>query len=276
MTTATRPLPAHGTYARANGCPGYRPPCKCTPCVTKHRAERKRLKVNRQLGRSSLIDVTPARERLTQLHQDMSWSALAKATRSDSSNLMAIYRGDRKEITRTTHNKIMSVPLPSTKIGTYCIDATGTRRRIQALQVTGRALATIAEAAQTTTWRLHLIADGHQSTVSPAIAERVAAAYRQLTCRPVEFNRFTNRTRNNAAAKGWHGPAAWDDDIDDPTAQPELDEPKATGPIELQPCGTTAAYRRHLRRNEPIDIACRQANSVDAAERKAARKRVAA
>lgn len=28
---------------------------------------------------------------------------------------------------------------------------------------------------------------------------------------------------------------------------------------ELKPCGTPAAYRRHLRRNEPVDDACRAA-----------------
>jgi hypothetical protein len=29
---------------------------------------------------------------------------------------------------------------------------------------------------------------------------------------------------------------------------------------DVKPCGTTAAYRRHARRGEPIDEACRQAN----------------
>lgn len=32
---------------------------------------------------------------------------------------------------------------------------------------------------------------------------------------------------------------------------------------ELKPCGTLAAYRRHLRRGDPIDEACRQAAARD-------------
>lgn len=30
---------------------------------------------------------------------------------------------------------------------------------------------------------------------------------------------------------------------------------------ELEPCGTRAAYRRHLRRGDPVDEACRQAEA---------------
>lgn len=30
-------------------------------------------------------------------------------------------------------------------------------------------------------------------------------------------------------------------------------------PRVLQPCGTLAAYRRHVRHHEPVDDACRQA-----------------
>lgn len=46
----------------------------------------------------------------------------------------------------------------------------------------------------------------------------------------------------------------------------------ATGSDDLKPCGTTAAYRRHLRRNEPIDEACRQANLRADAEKRARRR----
>ena len=41
---------------------------------------------------------------------------------------------------------------------------------------------------------------------------------------------------------------------------------------ELKPCGTWAAYRRHLRRCEPVDDACRKAASAYVTRRRAARK----
>jgi len=41
---------------------------------------------------------------------------------------------------------------------------------------------------------------------------------------------------------------------------------------ELRPCGTWAAYRRHLRRCEPIDDACRKAATAYVMAQRAARK----
>ncbi|MEU1800819.1 hypothetical protein [Streptomyces sp. NPDC019937] len=38
-----------------------------------------------------------------------------------------------------------------------------------------------------------------------------------------------------------------------------LKAPRRTRP--LAPCGTLAAYQRHMRKHEPIDDACRQANT---------------
>lgn len=43
----------------------------------------------------------------------------------------------------------------------------------------------------------------------------------------------------------------------------------------LRGCGTSAAYRRHQRKNEPIDEACRRANALDKAERRAAQRAAA-
>ncbi|MGW7262143.1 WhiB family transcriptional regulator [Streptomyces sp. NPDC054842] len=46
-----------------------------------------------------------------------------------------------------------------------------------------------------------------------------------------------------------------------PSATPDRSRPAATKP---PPCGTRAAYQRHLRRREPVDEACRAANSRSA------------
>lgn len=47
--------------------------------------------------------------------------------------------------------------------------------------------------------------------------------------------------------------------------EPPVPEPtprKHTGGRPLAPCGTRAAYERHLRRKEPVDDACREANNA--------------
>ena len=41
---------------------------------------------------------------------------------------------------------------------------------------------------------------------------------------------------------------------------------------KLAPCGTFTAYRRHLRREEPVDDACQQAAADEARERRAAKR----
>jgi hypothetical protein len=43
-----------------------------------------------------------------------------------------------------------------------------------------------------------------------------------------------------------------------------------TGRIPLQPCGTTAAYQRHMRHDEDPCEACREANRRSLRERRAA------
>lgn len=48
------------------------------------------------------------------------------------------------------------------------------------------------------------------------------------------------------------------------------------GARHLMPCGTTAAYRRHIRRGEPVDEPCAQASRLDGAQRKAAARKAAA
>jgi len=59
------------------------------------------------------------------------------------------------------------------------------------------------------------------------------------------------------------------------TLQRRLLGTRRRGTTTLQPCGTTAAYRRHLRRGDVIDDACAEANRVASANRKAARKEAA-
>lgn len=41
------------------------------------------------------------------------------------------------------------------------------------------------------------------------------------------------------------------------------------GARQLAPCGTTAAHRRHTRRGEPVDAACREAARLDSQMRAA-------
>jgi hypothetical protein len=94
-------------------------------------------------------------------------------------------------------------------------DATGTRRRLQALCALGWTTDIIGQ---------HLHVDGkvirhfiQTKTVTTTTASRVRAIYDQLSMTPGP----STITRKRSAAKAWVVPLAWDDDsIDDPHAEP--------------------------------------------------------
>lgn len=106
------------------------------------------------------------------------------------------------------------------------IDATGTRRRIQALMVLGWPLRTIMadKLGYSPKSYPHRLATAPR--VTPGLAKRVAALYDELSMTPGP----SKRTRNRALQAGFLPPLAWDDDrIDDPTYQPtQLEEDDET------------------------------------------------
>ncbi|MFF7022970.1 hypothetical protein ACFY97_18455 [Streptomyces klenkii] len=215
MNENPRPLPAHGTYARANGSPGYREPCKCDPCVLKMRAKRKQQKINRQLGRPARMDASQARNRLLKLNKTMGWNDIAAAAGCSHRHLYLIATGKVPQINRGTHNKIMAAR-QGVSGGIY-IDPTGSIRRVRALQAIGHTLKTIAETAGSAESRIQPLAAGCP-LMRRKLADKVARAYKVLADKPGS----STRSKNRAAAAAWAPPGAWDDDtIDDPTAHPE-------------------------------------------------------
>jgi hypothetical protein len=274
---STKALPDHGTYRRANGGYGAYEPCRCDPCRAVARAQRKLDHYRKATGASRLVPAGPARDRIRTMRRDMSWAAIAAATGCDPSTLTSIAFGHRRTVVRTTHNKIMAAKVtPSTEPDSWT-NATGTVRRVRALAVMGYSCRAIADAIHTDPMHVHAIAMGHCDHVRYRTAQSIARAYRRLVLRPLPTDRYTSRTRNAAQLRGWHGPAAWDD-IDNPAALPDDDSPTegVKELTELRPCGTLAAYRRHLRNKEVIDPACREANRLAQQEKAALKKKAAA
>jgi hypothetical protein len=99
------------------------------------------------------------------------------------------------------------------------VDATGTRRRIQALMVLGWSLAALTGrlGLARTNYSLRRILD--QQHVRRTTAERVAALYDELWGCPGP----SDQVREDALAVGYCSALAWDDEtIDDPDARPVL------------------------------------------------------
>ncbi|MGA5869307.1 hypothetical protein [Streptomyces cinereoruber] len=230
-----RPLPPHGTYARAKGSRGYRAACLCDPCNLERRRAEKRSRINRERGIVSFVDPAAAQAHLRLLHETMAWDDMAEAIGLPLSNLNLIYAGRRTKIRPETEAKILAtVPRLS---GTQLIDATGSTRRIQALLYVGHSLRTIAAECGTARMRIHKLSIGAQEGIRRRHADHIAKTYKRLAFQPPERTRFTVRTMNAAKARGWHGPLAWDD-IDDPACVPDAGAADSDNRDEL------AAYRR--------------------------------
>lgn len=112
-------------------------------------------------------------------------------------------------------------------LGQY-VDATGTRRRLQALIVIGHSTTALAEHLQVTRQAVADILT--RDRVHPATSARVAAIYGPLSAAPPTLNLsltdtdrgYLRRAIDRARALGYMPPLAWDDvDIDDPHVRPD-------------------------------------------------------
>lgn len=140
--------------------------------------------------------------------------ALAKLVYGDGKRGM----GPSKRIRRETAERIMAVQATiDTLAPGASIDATGTRRRAQALYAIGWSWSDQARALGIAQSNYHRSVNVNPK-VSVARARLVRDLYDRLSMTPGP----SERARQNGARKGYPVPLAWDDDlIDDPSAEPD-------------------------------------------------------
>jgi hypothetical protein len=103
-------------------------------------------------------------------------------------------------------------------------DATGTLRRGQALAFIGYPIYRIASGIPMAHNGLCTILTSEPATVRLEVATGMTALYRRLVRKPGGSVKAAALARR----RNWNGPLAWDEStIDDPTAEPEVDEPYA-------------------------------------------------
>lgn len=169
----------------------------------------------------TLVSAEPARQHIELLRQTMHWHNMIAATGCASETLYRIYHGKRTEICATTATKILNTQPQHTADLAHLVDATGTKRRIRALQAIGHTYLDIANAGGGTPRGLQKLATGNRSQTKRTLAEQVEVAYEQLSRTPAEPSRKATLVRNIAADRNWDSPEAWAGvDMDDPDAQP--------------------------------------------------------
>lgn len=265
----TRTPPAHGErrcYLRG---------CRRPECSDAHYRYMSRYRLDRERGQQRRVDSAPTADHIRTL-LDAGWNKRQIAAAARCSHRVVTDLAARRypNVLPRIADGVLAIAPHSVPAPAQYADATGTIRRVRALTAMGYPIAHLSTAIGIWPANLGRIARGELTQVTVATAKATTAVYRELCRRPGP----SQAARSRAEREGWHGPIAWGADIDDPAAEPEVEskEKVASGPIILQPCGTPAAYRRHLRRGEPIDGACRAANSRAAADRKHAKAQVAA
>lgn len=240
-------LPPHGSLSRHK-----HHGCDCEPCHTNYRAYENRRNRLRGYGTwQPLVDVQPARSHVSNLvAAGYTIHSIAAASGTDGGTLQRVLYGPNKTLRTETAKRLLALQASDMRLSeNRTIDATGTRRRLQALVAIGWPVTHIARHIGTHPRPLTELTRAEH--VSRRNAQRVGIAYRRLCALSpasdgVPRNQIT-AARRMAAARHWASPLAWDDNIDDPQAQPDLDGvtnrhriAKRANPVEI------AAEVRHL------------------------------
>lgn len=218
----TKPLPAHGTLSRHKHYG-----CTCETCHSNYRTYENRRSRLRGYGIwQPLVDITPVREHVSNLvAAGYTIRSIWEAASTDAATLQRVLYGPNKTLRAETAQRLLAVSASDLTLSNYrTIDATGTRRRIQALVAIGWPLTHIARHLGIHPRPLTNLTRVDRVTLTTA--RRIEAGYRRLSGldpnrNGVPQNQATT-ARRTATARGWHGPLAWDD-IDDPAALPEAD-----------------------------------------------------
>lgn len=232
MTTATRPIPPHGSEARYQGAIG-RPGCRCRTCITGWTQAGQRRRLAHLAGQPPKIpagEITAHLKLLTDA--GMSYSAIARAADVDRDTVTEHARGNHPTIRRSRAVRILAVR-PEHADPQSLVSSLGTRRRIQTLYAAGHGAYTIAKHAEITPRGIDYILNGARATVTIATRNAISAAYRALADQAAS----NLRTQRRAEAEGWPGPGYWGED--------DFEDPDFTPVTQVQPKrDDTAALRR--------------------------------
>lgn len=224
--------------------------CRCDACSAANTAAMAELRRVRAAARwdtgrsatpSGLVDAGPAREHLrTLMAAGMGPKTIAERGGVAHGSISAIIYGksmrdpkrsrpQRKRIRRDLERRILAVRLDLADRA--LVDATGTRRRLQALVAIGWSQRALAQRAGLTHGSLNKVVLGHARQVFARTARAVVDLYDELWDAPPisdDWRRLAviKRVKRAAETAGWAPPLAWsDDEIEDPGARPEWGEP---------------------------------------------------
>jgi DNA-binding CsgD family transcriptional regulator len=205
------------THTPSRGC--YQRGCQRPECARKNYEYMSRLRLEHHRGQRRRCSAAQTRHHIERLiAAGWNQAQVARAAGLAHRTVGTVMR-DASNVSNRTALAILSVPIGPAPADTRDVDATGTVRRVRALVAIGHPVAHLAQQFGIYPTALGNIARGELQNVRATTADTIALEYRELCRTPGP----SQRARNEARRKGWHGPLAWDD-IDDPNCEPEIDE----------------------------------------------------
>jgi ribosomal protein L17 len=200
--------------------------CRC-PLCTKAAAQYNKMRVVRrhQGTWQPFTDAAPVRQYVTTLHAaGVSWNTVATLAGVADTTIRALMTAGRPTIRTAAAAKILAVRPTLDDLPDWGkVDATGSRRRIQALMVAGWSAQLLARLLGVDRSMLRKMMTRPTVRVynARAIRDLFAAMWNQFPLAEGRYERaVANRTRRYATSRGWVSALAWDD-IDDPKAKPK-------------------------------------------------------
>src|SRR5512146_272232 len=212
--------------------------CRCVPCrEAASAAARHRYRMIAYGKWQPFTDAAPAREHVRSLQaQGLGWQRIAElaGVAPPTVSSMLYGRAGRPPTVRirtaTAEALLAFRPALDDLPATAPVDATGPRRRLQALATAGWSANRLADLLGAERTHVARVVRGEKRRVTAATARAVRGLYDELWDRPPpEGDRWEKvaaaRTRNHARRSGWVPAGAWDDGpgphcIDDPAAKP--------------------------------------------------------
>ncbi|MFI5992423.1 hypothetical protein ACIBAC_11300 [Streptomyces sp. NPDC051362] len=233
MTTAVREAPHHRNLTCVKE---YR--CRRPECLARSAAydrDRNRLVA---YGRwQPFVDAEPVRQHVRMLGSyGIGWQRVCRLSGVSNGGVSRLLYGDRargytpsKRVRTTTADRITAVrPALDNVAPTALVDATGTRRRIQALVANGWPQLRLGAELDLNHYRM-IWERARGEAVTGATARQVLDLYNALwNVDPATHGvapRYIAQAKSIAKAYCWAPPGAWDDEyIDSPSAVPDLGE----------------------------------------------------
>lgn len=242
--------------------------CRCDDCrIANTLSERHRTRQKAYGRYDGLVDAEPVRERIRLLSEH--GVGLKQITRlsgvSGGVLTKLVYGAPREDGTRRppsrrctprVRDRIMAVPLDG-HADHALVDATGTRRRLQALVAVGWSQCKLAErlGMARANFGKTMKADQVYAETARAVRELYDTLWNAAPPHAVHRDRIAySRSKRLASVRGWSPPLAWDDDtIDNPGACPQRSLGPDDARCDIREYVDQIAIERRIA-GDPIDL----------------------